>query len=81
MVLAHFRVSNCLHGTPRYMEWPGWNDPENYLNHRWGAAVRYHHGFKWIWLNKGKGENVPDITTTSVVFADELFAQSQHHTT
>ncbi|KAJ7849107.1 hypothetical protein B0H14DRAFT_3108827 [Mycena olivaceomarginata] len=52
--LLHF---NCLHGTPRYMEWPGWNDPENYLNHRWGAAVRYHHGFKWIWLNKGKGEN------------------------
>ncbi|KAK7015077.1 glycosyltransferase family 8 protein, partial [Favolaschia claudopus] len=26
--LLHF---NCLHGTARYMDWPGWNDPDNYL--------------------------------------------------
>jgi len=73
--LLHF---NCLHGVPRYMNWLGWNDPENYLNHRWGNAVKYHWGFKWIWLNKGNGENIPDIASTSVVFADELFAQAQH---
>ncbi|KAJ7231454.1 hypothetical protein B0H12DRAFT_1146466 [Mycena haematopus] len=76
--LLHF---NCLHGTARYMDWSGWDDADNYLNHRWGSAVKYHRGFKWIWLNKGKGENTPDVvTTTSVVFADELFAQAQHHT-
>jgi len=76
--LLHF---NCLHGTPRYMDWPGWKDPENYLNHRWGDAVRYHSRYKYIWLNKGDEGNIPDITTEPVVFADELFAQAQHRTT
>ncbi|KAF5365747.1 hypothetical protein D9758_003138 [Tetrapyrgos nigripes] len=48
--LLHF---NCLHKTPIYMEWSGWSDPENRLNQDWGAAVRYHDGYKWIWLNQG----------------------------
>ncbi|KAJ7093079.1 hypothetical protein C8R44DRAFT_646136 [Mycena epipterygia] len=73
--LLHF---NCLHGTPRYMEWKGWSDPTDPLTIRWGPAVTYHVGFKWIWLNKGKG-NIPDMTTTSVIFADEEFAR-QHRT-
>ncbi|KAJ6606655.1 hypothetical protein DFH09DRAFT_15462 [Mycena vulgaris] len=73
--LLHF---NCLHGTPRYMEWAGWSDPTDPLTVRWGPAVAYHVGFKWIWLNQGK-ENIPNITTTSVVFADEQFAK-QHPT-
>ncbi|KAJ7184099.1 hypothetical protein C8R46DRAFT_1062857 [Mycena filopes] len=73
--LLHF---NCLHGTPRYLEWPGWSDPTDPLTIRWGPAVTYHVGFKWIWLNKGKeGVTAPDITTTSVKFADEDFAD-QH---
>ncbi|KAJ7702468.1 hypothetical protein B0H17DRAFT_1044435 [Mycena rosella] len=71
--LLHF---NCLHGTPRYMEWDGWSDPNNSLTVRWGPAVTYHVGFKWIWLNKGK-ENLTEITTTAVVFADEQFARQQ----
>ncbi|KAJ7734924.1 hypothetical protein DFH07DRAFT_754165 [Mycena maculata] len=71
--LLHF---NCLHGTPRYMEWEGWSDPTNPLTIRWGSAITYHAGFKWIWLNKGT-ENPPDIITTAVIFADEDFAR--HH--
>ncbi|KAJ6611795.1 hypothetical protein B0H10DRAFT_1808896 [Mycena sp. CBHHK59/15] len=71
--LLHF---NCLHGTPRYMEWTGWSDPTNPLTVRWGPAFTYHFGYKWIWLNKGTKENPPTITTTSVVFADEQFAKT-----
>ncbi|KAJ7043362.1 hypothetical protein C8F04DRAFT_944400 [Mycena alexandri] len=75
--LLHF---NCLHGTPRYLEWPGWSDPTNPLTVRWGPAVTYHVGFKWIWLNKGKpNATSPDITTTSVKFADEQFADQHPH--
>ncbi|CAA7270160.1 unnamed protein product [Cyclocybe aegerita] len=71
--LLHF---NCLHGTPIYMEWSGWSDPSNSLTARWGAAVSYHVGFKWIWLNKGRPSD-PDktielFTVSEVVFADEL---------
>ncbi|KAF9557668.1 hypothetical protein CPC08DRAFT_736666 [Agrocybe pediades] len=71
--LLHF---NCLHGSPVYLEWPGWSDPSNGLTQRWGSAVSYHKGFKWIWLNKGRKYN-PDHTVKvfsvpEVVFADEL---------
>ncbi|KAJ7156116.1 hypothetical protein C8R43DRAFT_884034 [Mycena crocata] len=71
--LLHF---NCLHDTPRYMDWAGWSDPVNALTVRWGPAISYHVGFKWIWLNKGT-EDMPDMTTIPVVFADEQFAR-QH---
>jgi len=73
--------SNCLHGSPIYMDWPGWSDPSNGLTQRWGPAMSYHRGFKWIWLNKGRRFN-PDHTleifnVSNVVFADEL-ALKQH---
>ncbi|KAJ7498067.1 hypothetical protein B0H11DRAFT_1998532 [Mycena galericulata] len=74
--LLHF---NCLHGTLRYMEWEGWADPTNPLTMRWGPAVTYHGGYQWIWLNKGT-ENLTDITTTPVIFADEDFAREHHIT-
>ncbi|KAF8919468.1 hypothetical protein CPB85DRAFT_1212643 [Mucidula mucida] len=71
--LLHF---NCLHGTPIYIEWEGWSDPNDFLNERWGAAVRYHQGYKWIWLNKGKTLKTTLKMTTSrnMPFADERFA-------
>lgn len=61
------------------MDWEGWADHTNPLTMRWGPAVTYHTGFKWIWLNKGI-DNLPDITTTAVVFADEEFARHHHIT-
>ncbi|PPQ83828.1 hypothetical protein CVT24_012193, partial [Panaeolus cyanescens] len=69
--LLHF---NCLHGTPVYMNWDGWSDPQNGLNLRWGQAVRYHNGYKWIWLNQGQtnSDNTLEMYSYSnVVFADE----------
>ncbi|KAF8876039.1 hypothetical protein CPB84DRAFT_1796191 [Gymnopilus junonius] len=70
--LLHF---NCLHGTDVYMEWSGWSDPTNGLTIRWGAALAYHKGFKWIWLNQGKAEdNLQILTVHDVVFADQLEA-------
>jgi len=71
--LLHF---NCLHGTPIYMEWSGWSDSSNPLTVRWGSAVQYHSGYKWIWLNQGRPDNSKqriEITSLpSVIFADEL---------
>ncbi|KAF8964140.1 hypothetical protein BDZ97DRAFT_1660946 [Flammula alnicola] len=71
--LLHF---NCLHGTPRYMEWTGWSDPADYLTIRWGAAVSYHVGYKWIWLNKGQANNLEQtlemFTISNVIFEDQL---------
>ncbi|KAJ2931398.1 hypothetical protein H1R20_g5686, partial [Candolleomyces eurysporus] len=70
--LLHF---NCLHGTDIYMNWAGWNDPNDYLNVRWGDAMRYHNGYKWIWLNQGDRKKplhqVEMYTNDKVVFADE----------
>lgn len=58
------------------MEWEGWSDPDNYLNVRWGTAVEYHEGYKWIWLNTGKySRTVLEMTSfRDVRFADELYA-------
>jgi len=71
--LLHF---NCLHGTPKYMEWSGWSDPSNSLTVRWGPAFWYHSGYKWIWLNQGQADNSKQrldiISFPSVIFADEL---------
>lgn len=60
------------------MEWDGWSDPTNGLTMRWGPAVAYHSGFKWIWLNTGNPQNTTAtlemITLSDVVFADEALA-------
>lgn len=57
------------------MNWPGWKNPDDFLNARWGDAMRYHNGYKWIWLNKGDGKEphskVEMYTNEKVVFADE----------
>lgn len=70
--------SNCLHGTPRYFEWSGWSDPTDLLNQRWGPAVSYHVGVKWIWLNSGKKSHsdatLEMVIRTDIIFADEQFA-------
>ena len=44
---------------------------------RWNAAVRYHVGFKWIWLNQASN-NETKLTSeivSDVKFGDELFAE------
>ncbi|KAF9001988.1 hypothetical protein BDQ17DRAFT_1357867 [Cyathus striatus] len=69
--LLHF---NCLHGTPIYMEWSGWSDPENGLTKRWGAALQYHVGYKWIWLNTASMSTSMVIQTfPDIIFADEQY--------
>ncbi|KAF9070328.1 hypothetical protein BDP27DRAFT_1172097, partial [Rhodocollybia butyracea] len=47
--LLHF---NCLFGVDVYMNWEGWLDPTKSVTRRWGPAMFYHHGYKWIWLNQ-----------------------------
>ena len=47
-----FGGSNCLEG-PRYHEWAGWDDAGNSLAQRWAPTVKYHAGYKWLWLNQG----------------------------
>ncbi|KAF8197373.1 hypothetical protein BJ912DRAFT_1020721 [Pholiota molesta] len=71
--LLHF---NCLHGTARYYEWTGWSDSTDILTRRWGPALSYHIGYKWIWLNKGREDN-PEHTLevfslSNVPFDDQL---------
>ena len=69
--------SNCLDGVNRYYEWPGWSDPNNGLAQRWLPALRYHVGFKWIWLNQASN-NETKLTSeivSDVKFGDELFAE------
>ncbi|KAF5358050.1 hypothetical protein D9756_001781 [Leucocoprinus leucothites] len=68
--LLHF---NCLHGTDVYMEWEGWSNPDDILTQRWGAALKYHAGYKWIWLNSGQSSL--HLETGGVVFADEQYAR------
>jgi hypothetical protein len=59
------------------MEWSGWSDPNNSLTIRWGAAVAYHAGFKWIWLNTGNRlAKLQMVTVSDVLFADEVFAKN-----
>ncbi|TCD67648.1 hypothetical protein EIP91_012158 [Steccherinum ochraceum] len=72
--VLHF---NCLDGTPRFFEWEGWSDPDNYLTQNWGPAVFYHVGVKWLWLNQGPKDvtTVTMETVRDVVFADEQFGR------
>jgi len=73
--LLHF---NCLDGVPQYYDYPEWSNPDYYLTKRWGAAVKYHVGFKWLWLNRGFKKSSVDIQMVfNPKFADELFAE-QH---
>ena len=70
--------SNCL-PVDNYFDWPGWDDPDDSLNQRWGTAVRYHAGYKWTWLNQGDGRLTLE-TVQDVQFADVLYAQAhQQH--
>ena len=42
---------------------------------RWKAAVDYHVGFKWLWLNRGDANSTVDIQTAiDPQFADQRFA-------
>ncbi|KAF6764993.1 glycosyltransferase family 8 protein [Ephemerocybe angulata] len=79
--LLHF---NCLHNTTVYMEWTGWKDPDNYLNYRWGAAMKFHNGYKWIWLNQGdRGHpayTIEQHTRSNATFLDEDLLKSWRHT-
>jgi len=63
------------------MDWSGWSDLDNSLTIRWGAAVAYHAGFKWIWLNTGTRKNplatLEMVTISNVTFADEEFAMAR----
>lgn len=70
-VLRH--CSNCLEG-PRYHEWAGWDNPSDSLASRWAPVVRWHTGYKWLWLNQGQKDEAAIITETvvDVRFADEL---------
>lgn len=72
--------SNCLHGTPIYLDWEGWSDPNNSLTTRWGVAVTYHVGYKWIWLNQGYDSSLAGTlemrTITDLLFSDEQFARN-----
>lgn len=55
------------------MDWEGWSNPDDVLTQRWGAALKYHAGYKWIWLNHGQGSL--DLKTTGVEFVDEQYAR------
>ncbi|KAI0075791.1 hypothetical protein K474DRAFT_1599183 [Panus rudis PR-1116 ss-1] len=69
--LLHF---NCLDGD-KYYEWPGWVDLSQGLGQRWGAAVLYHAGSKWIWLNQAQPNSTSILIQThqDVHFADERY--------
>lgn len=71
---AHAAPSNCL-PADNYFDWPGWDDPADSLNQRWGTAVRYHAGYKWTWLNQGDARLTLE-TVEDVQFADVLYAQA-----
>ena len=80
MVLLTFTCprSNCLDGSPNYYDWPTWDDPTDYLARAWAPAVKYHAGFKWIWLNQPASNKTLTIETVfDVKFADELYAESR----
>ncbi|KAI0049686.1 glycosyltransferase family 8 protein [Auriscalpium vulgare] len=76
--LAHF---NCLHDI--YFEWDGWFDADNSLTQRWGSALDYHAGFKWIWLNRGSAalriETVADPVFTDQRYAAEKAERTPYH--
>lgn len=77
-----------MHGKT-YMESPAFDKPDS--SQRWKYAgtfrlvkkiyssdiVRYHQQYKWIWLNRGKILNTPQIQSTNVTdlrFWDERIA-------
>lgn len=74
LLLTFGLSSNCLEG-PRYHEWSGWDDPKDNLARRWAPAVRYHAGYKWLWLNQqtnaGAESGVVVETVLEPGFADE----------
>ncbi|KIK63822.1 glycosyltransferase family 8 protein [Collybiopsis luxurians FD-317 M1] len=70
--LLHF---NCLHGVNVYMDWEGWSNPKEGVTKRWGPALFYHHGYKWIWLNQGSTELVDIQALHNFEFADLQFAR------
>ncbi|KAI0807044.1 hypothetical protein C8Q74DRAFT_1312994 [Fomes fomentarius] len=73
--MLHF---NCLDGVDRYYDWSGWSDPNNGLAQRWGPALRYHVGFKWIWLNQPTSNATVSVETLyDLKFADEIFAETR----
>ncbi|OSD02741.1 glycosyltransferase family 8 protein [Trametes coccinea BRFM310] len=73
--MVHF---NCLDGVDRYYDWSGWSDPENGLAQRWLPAVRYHVGYKWLWLNTpASNASLTMETLFDVKFADEIFAEER----
>ncbi|KAJ8482166.1 hypothetical protein ONZ51_g5532 [Trametes cubensis] len=77
--MVHF---NCLDGVDRYFDWPGWSDPNDGLAHRWLPAVRYHVGYKWLWLNQPASNATLTIQTLyDIKFADEIFALERAGTT
>jgi hypothetical protein len=73
--------SDCIRDSPRsYLEWAGWIDPHNSVTQRWGPAVSYHSGFKWIWLNQGQKTtpaSLEILTIYNVVFEDERYASER----
>ena len=73
----HELPSNCL-DAGRYYEWPKWTDPNDGLAQRWGPAVRYHAGFKWLWLNQAQNNDtkITIETVEHVKFADQLLAEA-----
>ncbi|KAI9510364.1 hypothetical protein F5148DRAFT_976872 [Russula earlei] len=72
--LLHF---NCLDGDALYYNWPDWSKPEVGLTIRWKAAVEYHVGFKWLWLNRGRKKFPMDVQVVlNPKFADERFAEA-----
>ncbi len=65
------------------MDWKGWSDPTDELTIRWGPALSYHVGYKWIWLNKGRPGNPEHViemfTISNIVFADQLAKNPVNH--
>ncbi|PPQ74177.1 LOW QUALITY PROTEIN: hypothetical protein CVT26_006759 [Gymnopilus dilepis] len=65
----------------RMYTWIGPVDSTNGLNMRWGAALAYHKGFKWIWLNQGRDEYLTQLLTVDgILFADQLEASRRMKT-
>jgi len=69
--------SNCIDDDPVYYNSQGWSKPDVSLTKRWGPAVQYHVGFKWLWLNRGHTELPIDIQVVlDPTFADQRFAEA-----
>ena len=67
--------SNCIDDDPVYYNSREWSKPDVGLTKRWGPAVQYHVGFKWLWLNRGRTELPIDIQVIfDPQFADQRFA-------